>query len=181
MRNIRLQALGGPPSTLPSSLMTSFRPNEANAIWYDRDRGSYLAPHCDDRQLSGRILCNLCLAGDAVMVYSRDKKSGGKSCLSIGWRMNLMLILCGLVLVNACSYSVRWESTGFERDVRCSVTPPCFADPSRDSALRIPAFHTKRQPAGCKTRQHNLPAKRICQPRIFVLAMHTSIKLFFKW
>jgi len=56
-----------------------FCPNEANAISYRRAEGHYLGSHCDDRQLSGSILVNLCLAGDAVMTYTRDAKGKSKS------------------------------------------------------------------------------------------------------
>lgn len=56
--------------------MRCFRPNEANAIDYRRREGHFLGPHCDDRQLSGKVLCNLCLAGDAIMTYLRDKAGG---------------------------------------------------------------------------------------------------------
>jgi hypothetical protein len=37
-------------------LLVDWKPNEANAIDYRRGRGHSLAAHCDDRQLSGRIL-----------------------------------------------------------------------------------------------------------------------------
>jgi len=58
--------------------MGDFQPNEANAIEYKRKRGDYLGAHCDDRHLSGPVLCNLCLAGSAIMVYSRDHGKAGK-------------------------------------------------------------------------------------------------------
>ena len=57
-----------------AAVMREFRPNEANAIDYRRKQGHYLGFHCDDRHLSGTILCNLCLAGDATMVYTKDAK-----------------------------------------------------------------------------------------------------------
>jgi alkylated DNA repair dioxygenase AlkB len=44
---------------------------EANAIEYRREEGHYLAAHFDDRALSGRTICNLSLAADAVMTYTR--------------------------------------------------------------------------------------------------------------
>ncbi|KAJ1461724.1 hypothetical protein M885DRAFT_432104 [Pelagophyceae sp. CCMP2097] len=53
--------------------LKDFRPNEANAIDYQRERGDFLAAHCDHRQLSGKVLVNLCLAGAATMTYQRDK------------------------------------------------------------------------------------------------------------
>lgn len=58
-------------------VLKDFRPNEANVIDYHKDRGHNLKPHCDDRQLSGKILCNLCLCGDAVMTYLEDPPKGG--------------------------------------------------------------------------------------------------------
>jgi len=57
-----------------TNVMASFYPNEANAIDYRRHHGHYLGSHCDDRHLSGPVLLNLCLAGNAVMVYTRDSK-----------------------------------------------------------------------------------------------------------
>ena len=39
----------------------AWRPNQANAISYTKAKGHYLGAHCDDRQLSGLILCNLSL------------------------------------------------------------------------------------------------------------------------
>jgi len=82
------------------SVLQGFRPNEANAIDYRRAEGHFLAPHCDvslrlhivcdrlprertclkgrgcrrqDRRLSGTVLVNLSLAGDARMRYTEDK------------------------------------------------------------------------------------------------------------
>jgi alkylated DNA repair dioxygenase AlkB len=51
----------------------TWRPNQANAISYTKAKGHYLGAHCDDRQLSGLILCNLSLGCDAVMTYTNDK------------------------------------------------------------------------------------------------------------
>jgi hypothetical protein len=62
----RMRAVGG------AAVARSFRPNEANALSYERSKGHCLAPHCDDRQLSGQVIANLCLVGDATMVYARD-------------------------------------------------------------------------------------------------------------
>ena len=59
-------------------LLRGFTPNEANAIDYRRRRGHSLTAHCDDRQLSGAILVNLCLAGSAVMTYSRDTSAAAQ-------------------------------------------------------------------------------------------------------
>ena len=42
-----------------SNIMRDFKPNEANAIDYRRTKGDYLGTHCDDRYLSGKVLCNL--------------------------------------------------------------------------------------------------------------------------
>ena len=52
--------------------LRSFRPNEANAISYHRNEGHHLEAHCDDRQLSGAVLVNLSLGGDAIMTYTKD-------------------------------------------------------------------------------------------------------------
>mmetsp|Transcript_2872 Transcript_2872/g.9390 ORF Transcript_2872/g.9390 Transcript_2872/m.9390 type:complete len:321 (-) Transcript_2872:86-1048(-) len=50
-----------------------WRPTEANAILYRRQEGHSLTAHVDDRALSGDVLCNLCLAGSAVMTYTREQ------------------------------------------------------------------------------------------------------------
>ena len=60
-------------------LLQSFAPNEANAIDYRRDLNHYLAPHCDDRRLSGAVLVNLSLAGDARMRYTEDRPARRKT------------------------------------------------------------------------------------------------------
>ena len=52
----------------------AWRPNQANAISYTKAKGHYLGGHCDDRQLSGLILCNLSLGCDAYMRYKHDRK-----------------------------------------------------------------------------------------------------------
>ena len=52
----------------------SFRVNECNAIDYRRKLGHELHAHVDDRQLSGPVICNLSLAGDAIMEYRSIKK-----------------------------------------------------------------------------------------------------------
>ena len=54
--------------------MDTFQPNGANAIDYRKSNGHFLKPHCDDRQLSGKILVNLCLCADAIMTYTRDRQ-----------------------------------------------------------------------------------------------------------
>jgi len=72
----RMQQIGASPTKGGNGCppLVHFAPNEANAIDYQRALGHLLAPHCDDRQLSGKVLVNLCLAGDAVMTYTRDSK-----------------------------------------------------------------------------------------------------------
>eukprot|EP00930_Biecheleria_cincta_P030229 TRINITY_DN20944_c0_g1_i1.p1 TRINITY_DN20944_c0_g1~~TRINITY_DN20944_c0_g1_i1.p1 ORF type:complete len:356 (+),score=41.46 TRINITY_DN20944_c0_g1_i1:51-1118(+) len=70
MREIRHRTSFGLKKLIPE-----FRPNEANAIDYRKELGHHLTAHCDDRQLSGKVLCNLCLAGDAVMTYLEDRPS----------------------------------------------------------------------------------------------------------
>lgn len=49
--------------------LSEFRPNEANAIEYDRAAGSVLLPHVDDRQMSSDLIVNLSLGGACVMTY----------------------------------------------------------------------------------------------------------------
>jgi alkylated DNA repair dioxygenase AlkB len=55
------------------SLLASFTATEANAIDYSKREGHYLGAHVDDRQLSGPLILNLSLAGDATMTYTHDK------------------------------------------------------------------------------------------------------------
>ncbi|KAK3267892.1 hypothetical protein CYMTET_23574 [Cymbomonas tetramitiformis] len=57
----------GPP------VLADFHPNECNAIDYRRDEGHELLAHCDDRQMSGDVICNLSLAGDCKMTYTKEK------------------------------------------------------------------------------------------------------------
>ena len=51
-----------------------WRPNQANAISYTKARGHFLGSHCDDRQLSGPVLCTLSLGCDAYMTYQLDSQ-----------------------------------------------------------------------------------------------------------
>ena len=64
---------GGP------SPLAGFEANEANALKYIRADGHYLGAHVDDRQLSGEVIVNLSLAGDAVMLYTHDKDKEDKT------------------------------------------------------------------------------------------------------
>ena len=52
----------------------TWRPNQANSISYRKELGQYLGAHCDDRQLSGQVLCNLSLLADSVMTYQKDRR-----------------------------------------------------------------------------------------------------------
>ena len=60
---------------LNASYMTSelrdFKPNECNANSYFAAEKHYLRPHFDDRTLSGPILTNLSLGGEARMTYAK--------------------------------------------------------------------------------------------------------------
>ena len=58
------------------TLIPNFKPNGCNAIDYIKAAGHEITAHCDDRQLSGDILANLSLAGDAVMTYTSDREKG---------------------------------------------------------------------------------------------------------
>eukprot|EP00052_Salpingoeca_macrocollata_P032503 m.325194 g.325194 ORF g.325194 m.325194 type:complete len:309 (-) comp37695_c0_seq1:62-988(-) len=57
--------------------LRAFRPNEANCIQYIVARQHHLAPHFDDRKLSGELLANLSLASECHMTYVHGK-SGRK-------------------------------------------------------------------------------------------------------
>ncbi len=48
-------------------------PNEANALDYRKEEGHFISAPCDDRFLSGDVLVNLSLAGDALMSFTHDK------------------------------------------------------------------------------------------------------------
>ena len=52
-------------------LFRDFRPNECNVNSYKTSEGHYLRPHFDDRALSGPILMNLSLCGDAKMTFAK--------------------------------------------------------------------------------------------------------------
>ena len=57
-------------------VLEHFAPNECNAIDYRKAKGAYLLAHCDDRQMSGDVICNLSLAGAATMAYNAEKGQG---------------------------------------------------------------------------------------------------------
>ena len=65
----RMRAIQGSP------LFNAFEANEANALKYLKGSGHYLGAHCDNRQLSGEVLVNLSLAGDAYMTYTHDRSA----------------------------------------------------------------------------------------------------------
>lgn len=73
----RMRATKPPPWLMPHHAwpLKKFAPNECNAIDYRRATGCSLEPHCDDRHMSGDVICNLSLAGDATMTYEREKGS----------------------------------------------------------------------------------------------------------
>jgi len=98
--------------------LRDFRPNEANAIEYVRSRGDSLGAHCDDRQLSGKILVNLCLAGSATMTYTRDQGSGAASYRAALPRRGLQ-IQSGEVRYN---YQHGIQNRDFDDDRRVSIT-----------------------------------------------------------
>eukprot|EP01041_Mallomonas_annulata_P013493 gene13493-28615_t len=50
----------------------NFIPNEGNAMSYTKNQQHYLKAHFDDRFLSGPILVNLSLGGDAIMTYRKE-------------------------------------------------------------------------------------------------------------
>ncbi|CAM9861548.1 unnamed protein product, partial [Phaeothamnion confervicola] len=72
-----------------------WRPTEANAIDYDRDRGDFLAPHVDDRHLSQSPIVNLCLLGDAVMVYERSASAGLPERVEVQLRRRALQVMQG--------------------------------------------------------------------------------------
>lgn len=51
--------------------LRDFKPNECNANSYFAAEKHYLRPHFDDRTLSGPILMNLSLGGEAQMTYAK--------------------------------------------------------------------------------------------------------------
>ena len=59
-------------SGAPSPLC-AFEANEANGLRYRKAEGHYLGAHVDDRALSGDVIINLSLAGDATMSYTHDR------------------------------------------------------------------------------------------------------------
>ena len=105
--------------TIPE--LRSFRPNEANALDYRRSEGHYLGAHCDDRQLSGPILVNLCLAGDATMTYTRDRAGRGSAGETVRARLSRRAL-------QIQSGSVRFDyrhgiaNADFHADRRVSIT-----------------------------------------------------------
>lgn len=63
---------GNKPRKQPS--LAQWRPNEANAILYQRGSGHVLGAHCDHRAMSGPILATLSLAGEATMTYTKAQQ-----------------------------------------------------------------------------------------------------------
>ena len=53
--------------------MAGWKPNECNSNKYIKAEGHFLSAHFDDRQLSGELLANISLQGDAEMVYKNPK------------------------------------------------------------------------------------------------------------
>ena len=53
--------------------MAGWKPNECNSNKYIKSKGHYLTAHFDDRELSGELLANISLGGDAEMVYENPK------------------------------------------------------------------------------------------------------------
>ena len=72
----------------------------------------------DDRQLSGKILVNLCLAGSATMTYTRDQGSGAASYRAALLRRGLQ-IQSGEVRYN---YQHGIQNRDFDDDRRVSIT-----------------------------------------------------------
>jgi alkylated DNA repair dioxygenase AlkB len=65
-----------------------WRPNMANANLYRADKGHTLAPHADDRQLSGPVLATLSLRGDASMTFRNEKaERAGSPAVAIKFPM----------------------------------------------------------------------------------------------
>eukprot|EP00965_Chrysotila_dentata_P191559 6174601-Pleurochrysis_carterae.AAC.2 len=75
--------------TAAAASLSSWVPNQANAIEYEASRGHFLGAHCDDRQLSGQVLCTLSLGADATMSYTRDRKTQGPSQAAAPVRVRL--------------------------------------------------------------------------------------------
>ena len=105
--------------TIPE--LRNFRPNEANALDYRRSEGHYLGAHCDDRQLSGPILVNLCLAGDATMTYTRDRAGRGSAGETVRARLprRALQIQSGSVRFD---YRHGIANADFHADRRVSIT-----------------------------------------------------------
>jgi hypothetical protein len=53
--------------------MAGWKPNEVNANKYLKHKGHFLSAHFDDRQLSGELLANISLRGNAEMEYRNPK------------------------------------------------------------------------------------------------------------
>lgn len=53
------------------SALSAWSPNNLNASRYVKEKNHFLAPHFDDRKLSGEIICNVSLLCDCVMTFRK--------------------------------------------------------------------------------------------------------------
>ena len=58
-----------------SRILRNFEPNECNANSYIKSRKDFMGPHFDDRELSGPLLMNLSMCGDAKMCYTKSDET----------------------------------------------------------------------------------------------------------
>ena len=130
-------------------VLEHFAPNECNAIDYCKGNGHYLLAHCDDRQMSGDVICNLSLAGAATMVYTAEKGQGRRVDVLLPRR------------------SLQIQAGGVRYDVSSvgGVAPILGWFPAADASCpRLPfpraqvrAWNSERQPADPAAGQRDLP------------------------
>mmetsp|Transcript_102111 Transcript_102111/g.295439 ORF Transcript_102111/g.295439 Transcript_102111/m.295439 type:complete len:361 (+) Transcript_102111:105-1187(+) len=101
-----------------ASIVAPFRPNEANAIDYRKQRGDWLQAHVDDRQLSKEPIANLSLAGTCIMTFANAKVAGQHPC-QVTLPPRCLQVLTGPARYN---YSHAIDNKDLLSDRRISIT-----------------------------------------------------------
>ena len=99
-----------------TSVLRHWTPNEANANRYERDRGSFLTAHFDDRKLSGDILVNLSLCSSCVMTFENPTE---KKKVRVPLPQRSLQVVSGDARYK---YTHAIEKGDFDGPVRISIT-----------------------------------------------------------
>jgi alkylated DNA repair protein alkB family protein 4 len=104
-----------------------FKPNECNMNSYRPAEGHYLRPHFDDRFLSGPILMNLSLCGDAKMTYAKPENANlSTNAIATGAFGHTVTVPLPRRCLQLVSGTARWSYTH-------EIRPADILDPRRVS------------------------------------------------